>query len=108
MLCGNQNNQNAFFHSECPATIAALLMKTPPSLLTVSAFQTIQELVELFNREQHTRADIYKHLIFDFRVWSRPAYCVRIGELLLLYFDQLIVGPGIYVLGFSESLQQLE
>lgn len=80
MLSNNSNNQNNFFHSEGPATIAALLMKTPSTLLTVSAFQTVQELVELFTREEHTRIDIFKHLIFDFRVWSRPAYSVRVGK----------------------------
>ena len=81
MLTNNPNNQNGFFHSEGPATIAALLMKTPPTSLTVSAFQTVQELVELFTtREEHSRMDVYKHLIFDFRVWSRPAYSVRVGK----------------------------
>ena len=80
MLSNSPSNQNAFFHSEGPATIAALLMKTPPTSLTVATFQTVQELVELFTRDEHTRADIYKHLIFDFRVWSRPAYSVRVGK----------------------------
>lgn len=80
MLSNSPNNQNAFFHSEGPATIAALLMKIPPTSLTVTTFQTVQELVELFTREEHTRADIYKHLIFDFRVWSRPPYSVRVGK----------------------------
>ncbi len=82
MLTNNQSNQSRFFLSEGPATVAALLIKTPPTLLTVSAFQTVQELVEIFNREEDTRSDIYKHLIFDFRVWARPAYSVRIGEAL--------------------------
>ena len=82
MLSNNLNNQNRLFHSEGLATIAALLMKTTPTLITVSAFQTIQELVELFNQEEHTRAEVYKHLIFDFRIWSRPTYSVRIGECL--------------------------
>ena len=80
MLTNNSNNQSRFFHGEGPATIAALLMKTPPTLLTVSAFHIVQELVELFNRDDDTRADVHKHLVFDFRVWARPAYSVRIGE----------------------------
>ena len=80
MLSNNSTNLNGFFHSEGPATIAALLMKTSPSLLTVSAFQTVQELVELFTRDDHTHSDLYRHLIFDFRVWSRPAYAVRVGK----------------------------
>lgn len=80
MLSNNLTNQNGFLHNEGPATIAAILMKTPPTLFTVSAFQTIQELVELFTQEEHSRAEVYKHLIFDFRVWSRPCYSVRIGE----------------------------
>lgn len=79
MLSDSPNNQNGFFHSEGPATIAALLMKTPPSLLTVSAFQAVQELVELFNDSENRRLDIYKHLVFDFRVWSKAAYSIRIG-----------------------------
>ena len=80
MLTNNPNNQSQFFHNEGPSTVAALLMKTPPTLLTVPAFQMVQELVEVFNHDEDTRADIHKHLIFDFRVWSRPAYGVRIGE----------------------------
>ena len=82
MLANNQNNQSRFFHNEGPATVAALLMRTPPTLLTVNSFERVQELVELLNREEETRSDIYKHLIFDFRVWARPAYSVRIGECL--------------------------
>ena len=79
MLSNNKTNQNGFLHYEGPATIAALLLKTPPIMLTVSTFHKIQELVELFSDDEHSRADIYKHLIFDFRVWSRPSYSVRIG-----------------------------
>ncbi len=82
MLSNNVNNRNGFLHSEGPATVAALLMKTPPSLLTVSTFQTIQELVEVFEKEEE-RADLYKNLIFEFRIWSKPSYAVRIGKTSL-------------------------
>ncbi len=80
MLTNNVCNQSSLFHSEGPATIAAILMKTPPTLLTVSAFMSIKSLVELFKDEEGSRGEVYGHLIFDFRVWSRPASSVRTGE----------------------------
>ena len=80
MLANNLSNQNSLFQSEGPATIAALLMKAPPSLLTVSVFKSIKSLVELFEKDEGSRGEVFGHLIFDFRVWSRPAGSVRIGK----------------------------
>lgn len=84
MLNNSPTNQQVFFLSEGPATIGALLQKVPPSCLTVQALTAIQQLTEQFSHNQEQRYSVYKHLLFDFKIWSRPSFTVRIGQLRIL------------------------
>ena len=79
MLDNSPTNQQVFFLSEGPATIGALLQKVPPSCLTVQALTAIQQLTEQFSQHPEQRYGVYKHLLFNFKIWSRPSFSVRIG-----------------------------
>ena len=79
MLDNSPTNQQVFFLSEGPATIGALLQKVPPSCLTVQALTAIQQLTEQFSQHSEQRYGVYKHLLFNFKIWSRPSFSVRIG-----------------------------
>ena len=52
----------------------------PPSLLTVQALSMIQELVELLSNHHEQHWQLMTHLLFNFHIWSRPDFCVRIGH----------------------------
>ncbi len=80
MLKSSPINQQVFFLSEGPATIGALLQKVPPSRITVQTLSAVQDLVEHFADVCEHRCLMYKHLLFDFRIWSRPDFSVRSGE----------------------------
>lgn len=80
MLKGSPVNQQVFFLSEGPATIGALLLRVPVSRITVLTLSTLQDLVEHFADVCEHRCLMYKHLLFDFRIWSRPDFSVRSGE----------------------------
>ena len=82
MLDNSPTNQQVFFLSEGPATIGALLQKVPPSCLTVQALTAIQQLTEQFSQHSEQRYSVYKHLLFNFKIWSRPSFTVRIGQSL--------------------------
>lgn len=82
MLDNSPTNQQVFFLSEGPATIGALLQKVPPSCLTVQALTAIQQLTEQFSQHSEQRYGVYKHLLFNFKIWSRPSFTVRIGQSL--------------------------
>ena len=80
MLDNSPTNQQVFFLSEGPATIGALLQKVPPSCLSVQALTAIQQLTEQFSQHPEQRYGVYKHLLFNFKIWSRPSFAVRIGQ----------------------------
>ena len=82
MLDNSSTNQQVFFLSEGPATIGALLQTVPPSCLTVQALTAIQQLTEQFSQHPEQRYGVYKHLLFNFKLWSRPSFTVRIGQSL--------------------------
>ena len=84
MLDNSPTNQQVFFLFEGPATIGALLQKVPPSCLTVQSLSAIQQLTEQFSQNAEQRYSVYKHLLFNFKIWSRPSFTVRIGESSLI------------------------
>ena len=51
-----------------------------PSLLTVQALTVIQELVALLSNHSEQYWQLMRHLLFNFHIWSRPDFSVRIGH----------------------------
>lgn len=52
-----------------------------PSSLTEGALAAVQNLVDLLSHSPEQHLSIYRYLLFDFRIWSRPPFAVRIGML---------------------------
>ncbi len=97
MLKGNPINQQVFFLSEGPATIGALLQRVPASRITVQTLSTVQDLVEHFASISEHRCLMYKHLLFDFRIWSRPDFSVRSGKSVCLSVCVRVCQPSLFV-----------
>ncbi|XP_041374666.1 neurobeachin-like protein 1 [Gigantopelta aegis] len=78
-------NQASFIRTEGAATVAALLQKVKPELIDVNVLMSVQLLVESCSvdnviLEQH----FYRYILFDFRVWSKSDFPVRIGHIQYL------------------------
>jgi hypothetical protein len=80
MLGGSPTNQQVFMVTEGPAILGALLQKVTPSQLTVQALTVIQELVALLSNHNEQYWQLMRHLLFNFHIWSRPDFSVRIGH----------------------------
>ena len=86
MLDNSPSNQQLFYLSEGPATIGALLQEAPASCLTVQSLTAIQQLTEEFSHSPEQCYSVYKHLLFDYKIWNRPAFVVRISQSSLPCF----------------------
>ena len=70
-------SHNHFYH-----ILTSSFIKVHPRLLTVQFLSEIQHLTELFtdtNRKDSLHL-IMQHLLFNFYIWSRPPFSVRIGQ----------------------------
>ncbi|XP_078407580.1 neurobeachin-like protein 1 isoform X1 [Cetorhinus maximus] len=79
-------NQENLLHSHGVATLGALLQKIPNSLVDVNMLVAVQLLIEQANVEKNTQLlhQMYQHLLFDFRIWSRGDFPFRIGHIQYL------------------------
>jgi len=57
-----------------------ICQQVAPTSLTVQSLNAVQQLVELVSHSPEQRNEVYHYLLFDFRIWSRPEYGVRIGK----------------------------
>ena len=63
-----------------------------PKLIDVHVLMAIQLLVEtVAEGNKPLLYHIYQYLLFDFRIWSRSEFPVRIGELKYKFFTLCIV-----------------
>lgn len=58
--------------------------QVPPFLLTEQALVVIQELVQLLSNHREQHWQLMTQLLFNFHIWSRPAFSVRIGHIEFL------------------------
>ncbi|XP_071791552.1 neurobeachin-like protein 1 [Asterias amurensis] len=82
MCVGHQINQDMLHKSQGIATIGALLQRVDPSLIDVLVLMAVQTLVEsvcLGNPSLLKQA--YRYLLFDFRIWSKSDFALRIGHI---------------------------
>ncbi len=81
MLCGHLANQNSLVRDNEVAMLGALLQKVEPSLLDINVLMAVQLLVDAVAATNQTLLHhIYQYLLFDFRVWSKTDFPVRIGK----------------------------
>ncbi|XP_014667639.1 PREDICTED: neurobeachin-like protein 1 [Priapulus caudatus] len=85
MVADNALNQEILLRSNGVAVVGALLQRLPPPLIDVHVLMALQLLVEAVG---HANAQllrcVHQYLLFDFRIWSRSEFPVRIGHIQYL------------------------
>ncbi|XP_077997957.1 neurobeachin-like protein 1 isoform X2 [Glandiceps talaboti] len=85
MCKGNTDNQERLTRTQEIATIGALMQRLDPTLIDVNVLMAVQLLVEcLANSVPNLLQIIYQHVLFDFRIWSKSDFPVRIGHIQYL------------------------
>ncbi|XP_071441260.1 neurobeachin-like protein 1 [Hetaerina americana] len=81
-------NQEYVLKNNSMAIIGYLLIKTKAELIDVNVLMAVQLLVEMAHEGHSTKGSpgnllqaIHRHLLFDFRIWSRSQFQIRIGHL---------------------------
>ncbi|XP_074640856.1 neurobeachin-like protein 1 isoform X2 [Tubulanus polymorphus] len=78
-------NQETLVRVHGMATIGALLQKVDPRLIDVHVLMASQLLVEaVAHCNKPLLYSIYQYLLFDFRIWSRSEFPVKIGHIQYL------------------------
>ncbi|KAK7111968.1 hypothetical protein V1264_011504 [Littorina saxatilis] len=92
MLQTKPVNQDIFVRTQSAATIGALLQKVDPELIDVTVLMAVQLLVEASVASKMSGSvvnktlthHLHQYILFDFRVWSKSAFPVRIGHIQYL------------------------
>jgi WD40 repeat protein len=87
MLTSNPVNLQLFGLNDGPAILGALLAKVPPEQITVPVLGSLQLLIESAlhsSTNEEKLPPIVKHVLFNFIIWTKPAYDVRIGHIQYL------------------------
>ncbi|XP_064646322.1 neurobeachin-like protein 1 isoform X2 [Lineus longissimus] len=78
-------NQEVMIRTNSVAIIGTLLQKVGPSLVDVHVLMAVQLLVEAIMHTNKTLLHhVYQYLLFDFRIWSKSDFPVRIGHIQYL------------------------
>ncbi|XP_060592045.1 neurobeachin-like protein 1, partial [Ruditapes philippinarum] len=78
-------NQQTFIQTNGAAVIGALLQKVNSKLVDVNVLMAVQLLVEATASTNRTMLlHMYQYILFDFRIWSRSDFPVRIGHIQYL------------------------
>ncbi|CAI9726854.1 1 isoform X1 [Octopus vulgaris] len=85
MLQTKTKNQDSFIRTHGAATVGALLQKVNSELIDVHVLMAVQLLVEAAaTTNTMLLRHLYQFILFDFRVWSRSDFPVRIGHIQYL------------------------
>lgn len=85
MLQTKPINQDTFIRSHGAAILGALLQKATPKLIDVNVLMAVQLLVEACSTTNKLLiSHLHQYILFDFRVWSKSAFPVRIGHIQYL------------------------
>ncbi|XP_055341493.1 neurobeachin-like protein 1 [Paramacrobiotus metropolitanus] len=84
ILTRNAELQDDALQSQSVAILGHLLTKVEPRFLDVGVLFAVQLLVES-GQSSHSWAEvlseIYQHILFDFRIWIKADFTVRLGHL---------------------------
>ncbi|BFZ22107.1 hypothetical protein BsWGS_25146 [Bradybaena similaris] len=92
MLKEKPVNKDTFVRSYCAATLGMLMQKMPGDLMDINVLMSIQYLVEECDSRDpscpSTKSTllqhIYHYILFDFSLWNRTQFAVRIGHIQYL------------------------
>ncbi|XP_074841359.1 neurobeachin-like protein 2 isoform X2 [Carettochelys insculpta] len=79
-------NQESLVQCHGPAVIGALLQKVSSLVMDMNVLMAFQLLIEQVAAEGHSFLLhlLYQYLLFDFRLWSKSDFAVRLGHIQLL------------------------
>ncbi|CAG2062935.1 unnamed protein product, partial [Timema podura] len=82
IISGSALNQEQLLKNNGLSIIGVLLARTKPNLVDVNVLMAAQLLVEMTRDIPNLpllRA-LYQHILFNFKIWSRSQFHIRIGE----------------------------
>ncbi len=83
LVSGHTVNLEQLMRGGGVSVIGALLQRARPRLIDVNVLMAAQLLVELAHASKDGKLlfQIYQHVLFDFRIWSRSEFHVQIGHV---------------------------
>ncbi|PNF23323.1 hypothetical protein B7P43_G17104 [Cryptotermes secundus] len=82
IIAGSPVNQEQLMKNNGLLIIGVLLTKAKPHLIDVNVLMAVQLLVEMARDIPNPalRQSLFQHILFNFRIWSRSQFHIRIGE----------------------------
>ncbi|WAR10788.1 NBEL1-like protein [Mya arenaria] len=93
-------NQQTFVQTNGAAVIGALLQKVNAKLIDVNVLMAVQLLIEATAATNKLMLQhLYQYILFDFRIWSRSDFPVRIGKIAMFScsISEIILCPCLVV-----------
>ncbi|XP_052080874.1 neurobeachin-like protein 1 isoform X2 [Mytilus californianus] len=85
MLHTSSTNRDTFTRINAAATIGAILQKVNSKLIDVHVLMSAQLLVDMAATTSRTLLQhLYQYILFDFRIWSKSNFPIRIGHIQYL------------------------
>ncbi|CAG2206968.1 NEBL1_2 [Mytilus edulis] len=85
MLHTSSTNRDTFTRINAAATIGAILQKVNCKLIDVHVLMSAQLLVDMATTTSRTLLQhLYQYILFDFRIWSKSHFPIRIGHIQYL------------------------
>ncbi|XP_076087925.1 neurobeachin-like protein 1 isoform X3 [Mytilus galloprovincialis] len=85
MLHTSSTNRDTFTRINAAATIGAILQKVNCKLIDVHVLMSVQLLVDMATTTSRTLLQhLYQYILFDFRIWSKSHFPIRIGHIQYL------------------------
>ncbi|KAK2844496.1 hypothetical protein Q5P01_011155 [Channa striata] len=79
-------NQESLLHCHGPSIIGAMLSKVPGCMMDMNVLMACQLLLEQVYSENNSPLlqQLYQHLLFDFRIWTRSHFAVSLAHVQYL------------------------
>ncbi|XP_077556714.1 neurobeachin-like protein 1 isoform X3 [Haemaphysalis longicornis] len=87
LMQGSCENQMQLLARTGIPTIGALMQRVPGHCIDVNVLMAVQLLVENASSAENAQEMlqlVYQHILFDFRIWSKGSFAVRLGHIQYL------------------------
>ncbi|KAM7286130.1 neurobeachin-like protein 1 [Ixodes scapularis] len=87
LMNGSSENQMQLLARTGIPTIGALMQRVPGHCIDVNVLMAVQLLVENASSAENAQEMlklVYQHILFDFRIWSKGSFPVRLGHIQYL------------------------
>ncbi|XP_058503253.1 neurobeachin-like protein 2 isoform X2 [Solea solea] len=86
LICHHPVNQESLLHNHGPSIIGAMLSRVPGCMMDMDVLIACQLLLEQVFNEGNSPLlqQLYHHLLFDFRIWTKSHFAVCLAHLQYL------------------------